>query len=154
MHNLTVLAVAAALFVAIFAGQGQDAEQSKVERYIKEGEAAWAEAGSKGDATTVERILADDFVGVAPNGSFYSKATEMANARNDHGTVTVSNHVNDINVRFYGDTAVAQGSETWEMRNANPKRGSYVWTDTWVKRNGKWQVVAAEDLTVPPIEKK
>jgi ketosteroid isomerase-like protein len=157
MRKRIFLALAAVLFLfflAIFAGKGQDTEQSKAERYIKEGEAAWAEAASKGDTDTIERVVADDYIGVDPDGNFYNKATELSNTRNDHGAITVSNHVNDINVRFYGDTAVAQGTETWEVRRPAPKRGSYVWTDTWIKRNGKWQIVAAEDLTVAPIEKK
>jgi len=128
----------------------QNSDQSKIERYIKESESAWAEAGSKGDTATIERILSDDFVGVAPDGSFYDKAKEIANTREEQGNV-LFNHTNEIKVRFFGiDTAVAQGSETWENRTGDPKRGTYVWTDTWILRNGKWQIVAAEDLTVPP----
>ena len=61
----------------------------------------------------------------------------------------VSNHANEIKVRFYGDAAVAQGDETWERRTGEPLRGRFVWTDTWLKRNGKWQIVAAEDLIAP-----
>ena len=144
MRKHRMLLAAIILFLAIFAGKAQDAEQGKAERYIQQSEAQWAEAASK----------ADDFVGVAPDGNFYDKVTEITNTRNDHGTITVSNHVNKIKVRFYGDTAVAQGSETWEVRKPAPKRGSYVWTDTWVKRNGKWQIVAAEDLEVLAIETK
>ena len=125
------------LSLAIFPAKAQDAEQFKAERYIEQSEAQWAETAAKADTAAVERILADDFVGVAPDGSFYDKATEITNTHNDHGTITVSNHVNDIKVRFYGDTAVAQGSETWEVRKPATKRGSHVWTDTWVRRNGK-----------------
>ena len=126
----------------------QTADQPKTERYIKESESAWAEAGSKGDTATVERILSDDFVGVAPDGSLYDKAKEITNTRQEQGNV-LSNHTNEIKVRFFGnDTAVAQGSETWENRTGDPKRGTYVWTDTWILRNGKWQIVAAEDVTL------
>ena len=92
--------------------------------------------------------MADDFVGIAPDGSSYDKAKEIANTRKDQGQM-VSNHVNEISVRFFGDTAVAQGSETWEQRTGDPKRGRYVWTDTWVRRKNKWQIVAAEDLLAP-----
>jgi hypothetical protein len=28
-------------------------------------------------------------------------------------------------------------------------RGRFVWTDTWLRRDGRWEIVAAEDLTVP-----
>ena len=64
----------------------------------------------------------------------------------------VSNRANDIKVRFYGDTAVAQGSETWERRSV--ERGRFVWTDTWVRRDGKWQMVAAEDVIAPEYPTK
>jgi len=36
----------------------------------------------------------------------------------------VSNHLNDVKVRFYGNTAIAQGSETWEKRSG--ERGRFV----------------------------
>jgi hypothetical protein len=59
----------------------------------------------------------------------------------------VSNRLNDVKVRFYGNMAIAQGSETWEKRSG--ERGRFVWTDTWLQRNGHWQIVAAEDLIAP-----
>jgi len=34
-------------------------------------------------------------------------------------------------------------------RAGAPPRGRFVWTDTWIRRNGKWQIVAAEDLIAP-----
>jgi len=33
--------------------------------------------------------------------------------------------------------------------SAAPECGLFVWTDTWVRWNGKWQIAAAEDLIVP-----
>ncbi len=60
----------------------------------------------------------------------------------------VSNHLNHVKVRFFGNTAVAQGDESWEKQAGEQRHGRYVWTDTWVLRNGHWQIVAAEDLTV------
>jgi hypothetical protein len=91
-------------------------------------------------------------VGVDPDGSFYDKAKEIADTR-ESPKEFISNHLNEVKVRFYGDTAVAQGSETWVRRTEKPLRGRYVWTDTWVRRNGKWQIVAAEDLIAPEVSK-
>ena len=31
-----------------------------------------------------------------------------------------------------------------ERRSGEP--GRFAWTDTWLRRNGRWQIVAAEDL--------
>lgn len=115
------------------------------ERYIIESERAWAESVATGDSRVVERILADDFVGVDPKGRLYDKSKMVSDTR-EAPKYFVSNHANEIKVRFYGDTAVAQGDETWERHSGDPLRGRFVWTDTWVKRNGKWQIVAAEDL--------
>jgi hypothetical protein len=61
-----------------------------------------------------------------------------------------SDSLNDVVVRFYGDTAIAQGSDSWIA--VKGEKGRFVWTDVWLKRGGKWQVVASEDLI--PAERK
>jgi len=149
--RLTLAATSLSL-VALFITSARDAQQADAENYIKQSESEWAEAASKGDTSTIKRILADDFLGIAPDGTFYDKAKEIADTANDHGN-TISNHLNQVKVRFFGETAVAQGSETWE-RKGQLKRGTYVWTDTWVHRNNAWQIVAAEDLLLPESAKK
>jgi ketosteroid isomerase-like protein len=116
------------------------------ERYILESERQWAESVATGDTSAIERMLADDFVGVDPKGVLYNKQQMVADSRNAP-KYYVSNRLNAVKVRFYGDTAIAQGSETWEKRNG--ERGRFVWTDTWLQRNGRWQIVAAEDLIAP-----
>lgn len=146
MSSRSTLMAVALFAIVIFVSRAEDSEQGKAESYIKESESKWAEAGVKHDTATIERILADDFVGVAPDGSFYDKAKEIADTR-ENGEM-VSNHANEVKVRLFGDTAVAQGSESWEKRTGEPRRGKYVWTDTWVRRNGRWQIVAAEDVSV------
>lgn len=121
-------------------------DQKEAERYIREGESQWAESVASSDSSVVERILADDFVGVDPHGKLYDKAKMIADTR-DASTHFASNHLNEVKIRFYGDTAIAQGNESWQRRTG--ERGRFVWTDTWLRRNGRWQIVAAEDLTVP-----
>ena len=121
-------------------------DQKEAERYIHEGESQWAESVASGDSSVVERILADDFVGVDPHGKLYDKAKMIADTR-DASKYFVSNHLNEVKIRFYGDTAIAQGNESWQRRTG--ERGRFVWTDTWLRRNGRWQIIAAEDLTVP-----
>jgi ketosteroid isomerase-like protein len=124
--------------------QGYDLKEAEL--YITDSERQWAESVANGDKTVVERILADDFIGVDPKGQLYDKA-KMVSETADGPKYFASNHLNDVKVRFYGDTAIAQGNESWERRNG--VRGRFVWTDTWVRRDGQWQIVAAEDLTAP-----
>jgi len=105
--------------------------------------AQWAESVATGDTSAIERILADDFIGVDPKGRLYSKQ-EMINETRNAPKYFVSNRLNDVKLRLYGSTAIAQGSETWEKRSG--EHGRFVWTDTWMRRNDRWQIVAAEDL--------
>ncbi len=121
-------------------------DQKETERYILESERQWAESVATGDTSAIERILADDFIGVDPQGHLYPKQ-KMIDETPNAPKYFVSNRLNDVKVRFYGNTAVAQGSETWEKRSG--ERGRFVWTDTWLQRNGRWQIVAAQDLIAP-----
>ncbi len=61
----------------------------------------------------------------------------------------VSNHLNHVKVRFFGNTAVARAM-VLEKQAGEQRQGRYVWTDTWVLRNGHWQIVAAEITVLDP----
>jgi ketosteroid isomerase-like protein len=149
------LALAAVALIAVSSpltraqNPGPSSGQKEAEDYIRKSESEWAESVANGDATVIERILADDFLGVDTKGKLYDKPTMISETK-DGPKHFVSNHLEDVKIRFFGDnTAVAQGSESWVRRNG--ERGRFVWTDTWILRNDRWQIVAAEDL-VPPAK--
>src|SRR5690349_8309819 len=110
------------------------AHSATVLLYICDSERAWAASVATGDPTAVKRILSEDFIGVDPDGRQYRKA-EMVADTIKAGTHFSSNEIGDVIVRFYGNMAVAQGSETWTRKSG--ERGRWVWTDTWLKRKGK-----------------
>ena len=114
------------------------------EKFIRDSEAAWAQSYARGDSSVVKRILAEDFVGVSPTGEVYDKAFAIKEAEEGSGT-TKSEFVQ---VRFFGDTAIAVGADAWTT--ADGKSGRFVWTDVWVCRSGSWQIVNAEDVETPP----
>jgi ketosteroid isomerase-like protein len=140
---LTVLMLSASL---VGARPADDASSS----YIRQAESDWAESVVTNDMSVLERILADDFVGVDIDGSHYSKTDAIKDYRTKPSEFA-SNHLNEVQIRFYGDAAVAQGSESWKKKDGTP--GTFFWTDTWIKRGGKWQVVAAEDLVAPEAKR-
>jgi ketosteroid isomerase-like protein len=126
------------------AGQGT-ATMTAAEKYIRESEEAWAQSNVTRDTTLLKQFIADDFIGISPSsGERYTKKELLEYAAN--ATEHVSSHVDEMTVRFYGSTAVAQGSESFVLKDG--RRGRYVWTDTWLRRRGKWQIVAAEDILV------
>ena len=140
------ICVALLMFGCVALAQKPPKDQATAEKYIRDSEAAWASSVATGDTSTIERILADDFVGVDPKGKVYGKAQMVADTK-DAPKYFKSNTIDKVTVRFFGpDTAVAHGSETWERQNG--QRGQFVWIDTWIRRKGVWQIVAAEDLIV------
>jgi len=124
-----------------------DGDRGADRAYIQQAESDWAESVTSGDCTVPERILADDFVGVDTDGKHYTKAAALRQCRS-HDSNFASNHLKAVEVRFYGEMAVAQGSEEWKLKTGKP--GIFVWTDTWLKHAGKWQIMAAEDLIPVP----
>jgi len=119
--------------------------KSEAERYIKDCSSAWAESVATSDPTVVKEILADDFVWVL-DGKVLDKSRAVMRAQEGPGDF-LSNHLDYANVRFFGDTAIAQGSETWTRKGGH--KGHSVWIDTWVRRDEKWQIVAAADVSGP-----
>jgi ketosteroid isomerase-like protein len=55
----------------------------------------------------------------------------------------------DMKVRVYGDEAVVTGRNTTKGQfKGRDISGQYRWTDTWAKRNGRWQCVAEHDSKI------
>jgi hypothetical protein len=148
--QLFILVIGICFFVNCNDVQAQSAkiDYEKARQYITESEKQWAESVASGDSAVIQRILADDFIGVDTKGNQYNKDHEVHNTAGGPKYFK-SNRLNDIKIRFYGNMAVAQGDETWVRYSGEPLTGRFVWTDTWLLRNDKWQIVAAEDLIAP-----
>lgn len=115
---------------------------------ITEGETTWGQAYVTGNVQAADRLLAPDFIGVDPGGHRYDKPSALrAIAATPHAS---ADRVSALSVRFYGDTAIAQANETNIGPALEKKHTELVFTDTWVKIDGRWQIVAAEDLVRVP----
>ena len=115
-----ILRLFALLMFVNFNVQAQSAKMDydKARQYITESEKQWAEAVASGDSAVVQRILADDFIGVDTKGFQYNKEHEVHNTPEGPKHFK-SNHLNSIKIRFYGDMAVAQGDEIWVRYSGN-----------------------------------
>jgi hypothetical protein len=112
----------------------------------------WTDADCTG-SRIVETLLADDFHGISPDGKPYSKQDAVERARSMKQFAR-SCRTYEVKVHFFGDNiALLYGSESaiWKGGGGVERTRKLVWTDTWLKRNGKWQIVAAEDM---PVEAK
>jgi hypothetical protein len=143
-YSIAILSVSLVTLISLSCHSKID--YSKVESYIKDAESKWAESLANGDTASVSKILADDFIGTGSDASRYTKRDALKWISTP--TTFIYNHLDSVNIRFYGNMAIARGSETWERRSGDVLKGQYVWTDTWLIRNNIWQIVAAQDNTI------
>ena len=118
-------------------------------------EQEWAEAVVHHDAAAIARIEADDFIGTDPDGMVTSKTEDIEAARSQAFDIT-SFKLAGIKVSLYGTAAVLTGQTTFAgTAGGHDIGGKYRWTDVFVQRDGKWQVVASQATSIaPPAEAK
>ena len=111
-------------------------------------EAKWANAACS-EQPDLHVFIADDYQGTSTTGRRYPKADAIADDPNKQARDC---QLGDVKVRFFGDSiAVAYGAESRVQKAADGTEAKrcQVWTDTWLKRNGQWQIVAAQDTVIP-----
>jgi hypothetical protein len=114
------------------------------DEYILRSTQEWAEAINEGDSLVIDRIMAEDFVGISLRGDQYDKQTLIRESKINANRF-YKPKVFNVKIRFYGNAAVAQGNETW-TEVSDSSSTTNVWTDTWIYRDKKWKIVAAQDL--------
>ena len=92
-----------------------------------------------------ERWVADDFVITSADGQVHSstKKQGLDDIRSGAWKVeTVS--IDNVNVRVFGNAAVVTATQTEKSQfKGKDSGGKFQYTHVWVKRDGRWQVVAA-----------
>jgi hypothetical protein len=119
-------------------------------KFIKNVEAKWANS-SCSPQPDLKDAIADDFQGTSTKGERYGKEEAITT---DTKSLSRDCQLGEVKVRFFGDSmAIAYGAENRMIKDDNGKetKRCQVWTDTWLKRGGKWQIVAAQDTIVPCI---
>jgi ketosteroid isomerase-like protein len=77
-------------------------QAGKVEQSLMQTEREWVEAAQKKDADTLNRILADDWVGQGPTGAV-TKSQALAELKSGESKLD-SITLGDMKVRVFGDT--------------------------------------------------
>jgi hypothetical protein len=117
-------------------------------RFIRAAEAKWASSACS-PQPDLKAVFADDFQGTSPTGRRYGKDDASTT---DTKSLARDCQLGEVKVRFFGDAiAIAYGAESSVIKANDGKetKRCQVWTDTWLKRNGQWQIVAAQDTVIP-----
>jgi hypothetical protein len=141
-----ILAAAIAAAAAPAADRQPGARRAEAAAWMTAQARAWADQAC-GGKWVITSLLADDFHGTSPKGGRYDKPTgePVFDAKTKWSTDC---RLDEADVRFFGDdVAVVYGAEskTVELPDGKTERRCLAWTDTWLRRNGKWQIIAVQD---------
>ncbi|MGC8550057.1 MAG: nuclear transport factor 2 family protein [Acidobacteriaceae bacterium] len=112
---------------------------------IEQLEQQYRQAMLKDDVDTMGRMLADDYLGIEPNGIIQTKA-ETLYAWKNHLIEMKALYLSDLHVRIYGNTAVVTSRAYVVGRGPDGLRnGEYRYTRVYHRESsGAWQIVSFE----------
>ena len=109
-------------------------------------EKMWAESDCN-PQPELKEMFADEFQGTWIDGNRYGKDQALSTDKYRHRQCQLG----EVKIQLFGATvAIAYGNESSILIGADGKENKLclVWTDTWLKRDGKWQIIAAQDNVV------
>jgi ketosteroid isomerase-like protein len=148
-----ILLIAAMLIaIPVFAfGQTNDKKADKKggdEQALRQMLGELSAALGRNDAAALDRIYSDDYTFINDSGVLVTRAQRLAAVKSgDLKYESIS--FEDINVRMYGNSAVATFRVTSKFKAAGKDMGGqFRTTATFVKINGRWQDVAAQSTPI------
>ena len=145
MRRTLVTAVLAFTATSMVPGQKQSAssdQKRSVEQAIRQLDHERIQAQIAADAVALDRIYADDFIGVGPSGTVRTKPQVIADFTSGNlkfQSITTG----EVQVRVYENTAVETGLSTMvgqDKGKAVPRDTRF--TRVWIKQQGRWRLVA------------
>jgi ketosteroid isomerase-like protein len=141
-RTLVILVVTAA---SIAPGQAQNAPRASrknVDEIIRHVDQERIQAQIGADAAALDRIYADDFIGIGPSGVVRTKSQVIADFTSGNLRFQ-SITTDDVRVRVYGNTAVETGRSTMIGQDgAKPVPRDNRFTRVWVKQQRGWRLVS------------
>ena len=122
--------------------------RSPDERAVLDLEEAWAKGVVNRDAATFKRLLAPGFVYTEDDRV---QTGDQLTHDIISGTDTVTEARNEqMQTRAFDNAMIVTGWLIMQGRGGGkPFTRRYRFTDTWLKRGGQWQIIAAQDYLVP-----
>jgi uncharacterized protein (TIGR02246 family) len=151
-----LIAVLSCSFAVTAVSQTQ--RTTKAEQEVRKLERAWLDAYEQYDAKAMETIVANDFMITFPDGSMQTKPQILESIKAPRNPANPSSrfYTEDVQARVYGDTVILMGRVVSEyQRDGKTVKDQSRYTDTYVKRDGRWQVVASHlsNVARPRISK-
>jgi ketosteroid isomerase-like protein len=150
IRNIVTLAVLLAAPLLAH-GQAPAPKNDKAVKEVIEFRNRYIEAEENRDIAFLERILADDFFALNPQGKLLDKAGQLENLKRPDRTLKVLN-ARETHVQFYagGQVAILTEHVTVDGQDkGRPFGGEYRFLRVFAKQEGDWKVVLAQGSPMP-----
>ena len=139
--------VIAASLILVFASLTQAQAPGSPEAEVVAVRRQTSEAIAKKDRAVLERYWADEFSCIHSNGVVRNKKEEISAALSSSGGGALV-ETDELRVHVYGDVAVVTGRDTNTGSQKGFQPGARRFTDLFVRRDGRWQMVACQATLV------
>jgi ketosteroid isomerase-like protein len=145
-------------FVALLNAQQIYAAQAKshdkkhdTKRQVEALEEQWRTAQLAGDVTTMDKMLADDFIGISMSGQVNTKAQQLDRVKTRKLVVTKID-LTDMKVKLLGTVAIVTSQADVEgTAEAGSVKGIYRYTRIYQHLpTGEWKITSFEATRVRP----
>ncbi|MCS5600023.1 MAG: nuclear transport factor 2 family protein [Rhodospirillales bacterium] len=119
-------------------------EAEKITEVLTKLSIPWGKASLTKDTDHLKRIWADDFSYIGADGVVSDKEANLAVYEDDNNTYTSAANT-AFNVRVYSKNFAVTDGDTYVVgkdKDGKPFSKKWRFSNVWVRKNGKWQVVA------------
>lgn len=147
-HLLWIFVLVIALLAGLGAMRAQTGTNSDTVAAITTLENDGVKADLAGDKAFNQKVLVEDWTWGHNDGTWGTKADLLKNMADLQNHKTNSEKIADLNVRVYGNSAVATYKDASDMMITGQHRAkNVITTDTFVKIGGEWKLVASHEST-------
>jgi uncharacterized protein (TIGR02246 family) len=144
-----ILALSVLLSVLPIVSLAQEQESSSADRsMVLALESAWNQAELHHDAAAVAAVLTDNFMSVDHHGKLMNRSQYLADMKDlSYKPEEIAN--TETSVYLYGDVAIVTSAyRTKGTADGKPFTHRGRFTDTWIKRDGKWRCAADQETLI------
>jgi hypothetical protein len=117
---------------------------------VKDMENAWEAAVPTHNSTVFEGFVAADFTGVSSKGKFVNRSEMLSEYKGDKDTYKSAKN-EKLNIKMYGPNITVVTGRAREVGTGKDGKAfdrTFLFTDTWMMRGGKWQCIASQSSKI------
>jgi len=135
------------LALALSLTMGQQSDPADVTRELTQIVRRLGTDWKNGNCEAWGAVIAPEWSVIHITGTVITRSQAMEMCKTPDSPIETI-EADELAVRAFGDAAVVTGRTTASTRGANPETATFRFTDVFVRRGGRWQIVASHATRV------